>query len=88
MLARLKGVVTQESLEPWQAWEKTDPRRHDNPRWARNTDGAAPLDPAWDTNWVFTNTEEKRRKEGMGKISDIRKIHSLYSSFFMVTLVV
>ena len=69
MLARLKGVAPQEDIEPWQAWEKTDPRRHDNPRWARNTDGAGSLDPAWDTNWVFTNTDAQCSKDGFGNIA-------------------
>jgi len=69
MLARLKGVAREQDLSPWHVWEKTDPRRHKNPRWAHNTDGAASLDPAWDTNWVFTNTDPQCSNTGFGNIA-------------------
>ena len=69
MLARLKGVAREQDISPWQAWEKTDSRRHDNPRWAHNTDGAASLDPTWDTNWVFTNTDPQCNNQGFGNIA-------------------
>jgi len=69
MLARLKGVAREQDLSPWHAWEKTDPRRHKNPLWAHNTDCAASLDQAWDTNWVFTNTDPRCSNKGFGNIA-------------------
>lgn len=69
MLARLRGVTAQQGLEPAQVWEKTDPRRHANPRWSRNADKGASLNTVWDTDWVFTNTDAKCSGAGFGSIS-------------------
>ena len=69
MLTRLKGNTAAQGIHPRQAWEKTDPRRHDNPRWAPTTDKTAVLDPAWNTDWVFTNTDPKCSGAGFGHIA-------------------
>jgi len=69
MLARLRGVAAQQDLEPSQVWEKTDPRRHENPRWTRNADKGASQSAIWDTDWVFTNTDPQCSNVGFGRIS-------------------
>ena len=69
MLARLRGVTAQQGLEPSQVWEKTDPRRHENPRWTRNADKGTSLNTVWDTDWVFTNTDPQCSDVGFGRIS-------------------
>jgi len=71
MLARLKGVAREQDISAWHAWEKTDSRRHQNPRWAHNTDSADSLDPTWDTDWVFTNTDPQCNNKGFGNIPHV-----------------
>jgi len=69
VLHHLSLDLRRSKIHPRQAWEKTDPRRHDNPRWARTTDRTAVLDPAWNTDWVFTNTDPKCSDAGFGHIA-------------------
>jgi len=69
MLTRLKGTSVYESIDPHHAWGQTDTRRHDNPRWASNSKDANTIDAMWQSNWVYSNTDDECKNKNFGTIS-------------------
>jgi len=69
MLGRLRGTVVYKTFDPQYAWGQTDARRHDNPRWASNSQQADAVDAAWQSNWVYTNTDAQCSNASFGSIS-------------------
>jgi len=69
MLGRLRGTVVHKTFDPQYAWGQTDKRRHDNPRWASNTKASDSVDAAWQSNWVYTNTDAQCSNTSFGSIS-------------------
>jgi hypothetical protein len=69
MLGRLRGTVVYKTFDPQYAWGQTDTRRHDNPRWASNSKEADSVDAAWQSNWVYTNTDAQCSNTSFGSIS-------------------